>query len=123
METHVRTHPNHPPNLKSGYREGVALQTLFSVFGRKYFEVEPALASTPDTDPLTHIIREYMNIPPGNLIPPISHSIISLFHICCRSGNTIATFREGTYTFHATHGVGQAHGRHSHERNETHSHF
>ena len=75
MESHVRTHPNRPPSLKNGYCEGVALQVLFSVFSCKYFEVEPALASTSNTNPLTHIICKFINIPPGNL-SPISHHII-----------------------------------------------
>jgi hypothetical protein len=79
MESHVRTHTNHPFNLKNGYCEGVALQVLFSMFSHKYFEMEPALASTPDTDPLTHIIHEYMSIPPGNLMPPSPATLVDYF--------------------------------------------
>jgi hypothetical protein len=49
------------------------------MFSCKYFEVEPALASTPDTDPLTYIILEYMSIPSGNLMPPSPAAFFDYF--------------------------------------------
>jgi hypothetical protein len=65
METHIRTHPNHPPNMKNCYWVNVQLQTLFKKFGVKYFEVEPTFSNVSNGDPLACILRDFLP-KPGN---------------------------------------------------------
>jgi hypothetical protein len=90
METHVRTHPNHPPDMKNCYRVNVQLQKLFNKFGVKYFEVEPAFSNVSNGDPLARILRDFLP-KPGNEYLLHFGSIHSLSHltVCFRHMQTL----------------------------------
>ena len=73
MERHVRTHPDHPALLSSGYRANIHLQTLFSHTFKKFFEIVPILWDVPPEDVLVHVIRIFLpTIPIPSVLPPNS---------------------------------------------------
>jgi len=74
MEKHIRSaHPQRPTLMTSCYRSQVPVQTLFSIFHKKYVEVAPALWNIPQEDVLSHVIQHFLPTIPGPAVtPPLS---------------------------------------------------
>ena len=72
MEKHIRLiHPIRQSSLGQSYRENIKVQTLFSNFGQRFFQVLPALANIPSTNVITRILRDYLpSLPPPAVTSP-----------------------------------------------------
>jgi hypothetical protein len=95
MKKHLhKMHPMVGGTLNDLCKPSVKVQSLFSKFGRLFFQVEPALADCPSDDPLTVILRDIIPEEDNPVTPPKTDREVTPYLRVLKWDSRMASFRE-----------------------------